>query len=98
MQDILNKAIQHYGPEQQTDKLIEEMSELTKAIMKLRYCKSPFERPIVEEAVDEEMADVEIMMEQLKIIRQNWMKVQDWKDKKLERLETRIRKENEKRD
>ncbi len=62
--DVLQAAVDHYGPERQVDKAIEEMSELTKALLKLRYRKDEH----TTEDVLEEMADVEIMLDQLKLI------------------------------
>lgn len=62
--EVLTKAIETYGPRAQQDMMIEEMSELTKAILKYRRNPSP-------ETLDnilEEMADVEIMIEQMKIM------------------------------
>ena len=66
MQDyeVLQTAIDHYGSERQIDKAIEEMSELTKALLKLRLVKNEQNT----ESVLEEMADVEIMLDQLKLI------------------------------
>jgi NTP pyrophosphatase (non-canonical NTP hydrolase) len=61
---ILHAAIERYGAPWQTDMMIEEMSELTKAILKNR-------RGACTETVDavlEEMADVEIMLDQMKMI------------------------------
>ena len=90
MNEILERAIYTFGPDCQTDKCIEEMSELTKALLKLRYCENRYERQIVQDAVDEEMADVEIMLAQLKLIFNNHYRVEMEKEKKLERLERRI--------
>lgn len=62
--DVLQAAVDHYGSDRQIDKAIEEMSELTKALLKLRYDAN--EQTV--ENVFEEMADVEIMLDQLKLI------------------------------
>ena len=87
---ILEQAIEYYGDDHQIDKALEEMSELTKALLKLRYCENRYERQIVQDAVDEEMADVEIMLEQMKLIFNNHRRVEQQKSKKIERLERRI--------
>jgi len=87
---ILERAIEYYGDDHQIDKALEEMSELTKALLKLRYCTNRYERQIVQDAVDEEMADVEIMLAQLKLIFDNHYRVEMAKEKKKERLERRI--------
>ena len=91
MNDILNKAIETYGEHSQIDKAIEEMAELTKALMKLRYCEKDFERQIVQDAVSEEMADVEIMLTQLHMIFGNTKKVEEYQIKKIKRLERRLK-------
>jgi hypothetical protein len=90
MNDILNKAIETYGEHSQIDKAIEEMAELTKALLKLRYCEKDFERQIVQDAVSEEMADVEIMLTQLHMIFGNTKKVEEYQIKKIKRLERRL--------
>lgn len=90
MNDILNKAIETYGEHSQIDKAIEEMAELTKALLKLRYCEKDFERQIVQDAVSEEMADVEIMLTQLHMIFDNTKKVEEYQIKKIKRLERRL--------
>jgi len=90
MNDVLSKAIETYGKEAQIDKAIEEMSELTKALLKLRYVQKDYEREIVQDAVSEEMADVEIMMTQLHMIFDNTKKVEEYQIKKIKRLERRL--------
>lgn len=62
--EILKKAVQHFGVYPQMFLLCEEMAELTKAIMK-------FKRYDFECSADnlmEEIADVQIMIEQMRII------------------------------
>lgn len=58
----LNQAIQTYGKNSQVDKAIEEMSELTKELLKERQNKGSAEH------IMEELADVIIMMYQLMMI------------------------------
>ena len=91
MNNVLNKAIETYGEHSQIDKAIEEMAELTKALLKLRYCEKDFERQIVQDAVSEEMADVEIMLTQLHMIFGNTKKVEEYQIKKIKRLERRLK-------
>ena len=55
---IYNKVLIKYGTDRQIDKLIEEMAELTKALMKYKYG--------FENNVPEEFADVEFLLKQLK--------------------------------
>lgn len=62
--DIMRAAIAHYGAQKQEAQLIEEMSELIHAISKLWRNNDAQTRA----HVIEEVADVEIMLEQLKMI------------------------------
>lgn len=62
VQDILRKNIDLNGASTEVDVAIEEMSELTKELVKHRRGK----RNILH--IAEEIADVEIMLEQLKMI------------------------------
>lgn len=87
---IMDSAIETYGKEHQIDKAIEEMSELIKALLKFRYAAEGYEMDILQDAVDEEMADVRIMMTQLTMIFDNAARQAAWKRKKLERLERKL--------
>lgn len=84
---ILNDAIRRYGVDMQTDIAIEEMSELTKAIIKERRIKSA----ATVENVCEEIADVLIMMEQLCLIYPPGY-IEKYINFKLQRLEKRLSK------
>ena len=61
---VFDAAIWRHGALSQTDMMIEEMSELTKAILKNRRRASAE----TVDAILEEMADVEIMLDQMKMI------------------------------
>lgn len=87
---VLERAIDEYGEECQIDKAIEEMSELTKALLKRRYVSKDYEIDILDDAIAEEIADVEIMIKQLKMIHQFEYKVLQYKKEKIERLERRL--------
>lgn len=76
-------AIDRFGRHTQTDKSIEEMSELTKALLK--YRADPTRENL--ESVREEMADVEIMLKQLKLLYGNY---DTWLEHKLRRLQARL--------
>lgn len=99
--ETMYKAINTYGVESQMIKTVEELSELSqalcKSIVRLNYTK---EKASLEEdlkSVDnifEEMADVEIMLEQCKIMFQCDKEVNKWKQKKIKRLERRMEGEN----
>lgn len=63
-------AINTYGIRSQQDMCIEEMSELTKAILKYRRAenKNENEAEYLEDDIIEEIADVQIMLDQMRII------------------------------
>lgn len=83
---VLRAAINRYGKDSQIDKAIEEMSELTKALMKDRY-KGVWRNGKQEAAgVAGEIADVEILMNQLKFIFDCEDEVEKIKGQKIERL------------
>jgi NTP pyrophosphatase (non-canonical NTP hydrolase) len=79
-QAILRAAVEKYGPGAQRLKAIEELSELIRALAR---ADDP-------ENIAEEMADVEIMLAQLRIILGNDADVERWKVKKLQRLNRRL--------
>ena len=62
--DVFKRAIERFGEAAQEDVLIEEMSELTKAIIKNR--RKPSEK--TKRDILEEMADVQIMLDQMTLI------------------------------
>lgn len=79
---ILEKAVRHFGAAMQEDIAIEEMSELTQAIMHFRRGR--------ESNIPEEIADVEIMLEQLKIIYNCHALTDHFKAVKIARLQERM--------
>lgn len=91
---ILRNAVDFYGSSVQELKAIEELGELIRAIAKARTCDDE-ERDTAFENLAEEMADVEIMMEQLKIIHDNRDKINIWRSIKLGRLRVRMAKDKE---
>lgn len=90
MTDVLRKAIEIFGSEAQCKMAIEEMSELTKEI-----CKH-FRGKNNTSAIAEEIADVFIMLWQLKVIFDCGDMVSDWERIKLIRLERKIKEEEKK--
>lgn len=93
---VYGEAIKHYGDDVQLWVALEEMSELIKALAKLYRAPewAPME-PLVQALIDE-MADVTIMIEQLRIIFDANEAVQERMDFKLERLAARILEDREK--
>lgn len=67
----IDRAIGTYGKDAQLTKAVEEMSELTKALCKLKECKRKYDTPFNRETqevysnIEEETADVFIMLVQL---------------------------------
>ena len=81
--EIMRKAIETYGEEAQTDMVIEEMSELTKALLKYRRAmKSPaaYDYEKIKSDIAEEIADVEIMLAQCKMIFECSAEVENFKN------------------
>ena len=84
MRKTLINAIAHYGAKPQLIVAIEEMAELQKELTKvLRGFGNAAH-------LAEEIADVEIMLAQLKLIFLCERDMEEWRKKKLERLEERI--------
>lgn len=92
---MLKKVIRQYGSELQELVAIEEMSELTKAIIKIRRkLKEDAEFFAERDNLIEEIADVEIMIAQLKIIHKCTESVKKKKEQKLTRLWERLGLDN----
>ena len=81
-QEIYKSAITKYGEHTQIDMAIEEMAELTQALSKYKRGKS--------HNVEEEIADVEIMLEQMRLIFDS-KKVDEIKQEKIVRLDKRVK-------
>lgn len=86
---ILHKAVEFYGSSVQELKAMEELGELIRAIARAKTCEVE-ERDTAYENLAAEMADVEIMMEQLKIIHNNRDKIKIWRSIKLGQLRAKI--------
>lgn len=86
---ILQAAVDTYGAAAQTDMMIEEMSELTKSLLKYRRAAFAGVDALgdYESQIREEMADCYIMLNQMALI---YGGPTDWEIKKLERLEGRL--------
>ena len=78
--------INHYGTRIQQDIAIEELSELQKSIIK--YRREPSDK--TKESVVEEIADVQVMLEQLKMIFSCRTKIDEIMDAKIDRQIKRI--------
>lgn len=82
--EIYQKALHKWGGDNQTLMMFEEMSELQKELCKHARGENNTDH------IAEEIADVEIMLEQMKILHGCAKKVDGWKAYKLDRLEERI--------
>lgn len=79
---IFNAAINVFGENAQEEVAIEECSELIQAITHKHRCR--------EHNIPEEIADVEIMLEQLKIINNCASEVEKIRKAKVERLFSKV--------
>lgn len=82
-EEIYQAAISAYGRQAQTLMMVEEASELIKAIMKLQRTVNDTNI----ENIREEMADTEIMLEQMKLM---FGGIEAIKQQKIERLKERL--------
>lgn len=85
---ILLEAIELWGEDFQLDMMIEEMAELTKAIMKLKRAGGGSELRV---KVSEEIADVKIMIEQMEQMFSE-KNIDSFYNEKLRRLKRRIKR------
>lgn len=85
---LLTRAIRTYGKPAQIDMAIEEMAELTKALCKIKRAQAGCELDAAIGNVVEEMADVQIMLDQLRIIFHS--STEEAEEAKLERLKNRL--------
>ena len=92
MKQLLERVITANGMNKQLDIAIEELSELIQAICKIKRRDSlSNESFAVKGNLAEEMADVEIVLAELKLMFDNEDDVKEWKDYKLDRLEKRLK-------
>lgn len=87
--DVYNKVKQVYGIDAQVTKAVEELAELQKELCKFILDDGNMEH------ITEEMADVEIMIEQLKLIFGNKREVKVVKKAKIQRLNDRLDEEQQ---
>lgn len=91
--NIMTRAIQHFGETAQIDMAVEEMAELTKAICKVKRAQARAEMGAAVENVVEEIADVQIMLDQLRLIFAR--STDEVEEDKLRRLLSRINRYEE---
>lgn len=83
-EEIYKAALEEYGLHKQIVVAIEELSELQKELCKYLRGRENYE------GLAEELADVEIVVEQMKLFLRLEGTTLDWKVKKLSRLEGRV--------
>lgn len=78
--EVYKSVIDKYGSDSQLTVAVEELSELTKEICKYKRYGNNIDH------IAEEIADVEIMLEQLKLIFNCSDSVEAWKTKKIAKV------------
>lgn len=92
-QEIYKEALEKWGSAAQIEMLVEECSEVIQSIQKLKrsYYSNDDERITQSESnVCEELADLNIMLEQMMLIFDS-SKISKFKNEKIERLKSRIK-------
>lgn len=85
--NIYQKAIEKFGIFNQELKMIEEMAELMKELSKSgNIYNSAAEESQIQASIAEEIADVQIVLEQMKILYPKWKQHEERKLKRLEEL------------
>lgn len=87
MRELLEKVIERFGKKHQLVVAMEEMAELQKELSKAIRGRQDINH------ITEEIADVEIMLEQLKIIFECSADVDIWKNAKLDRVIKRLERD-----
>ncbi len=94
MNENIKKIAKHYGYGEQSLMLIEEMAELAQAINKFRRAGKSDQDAALDH-IHEEIADVEVCLDQIKWLLRCEANVKMWKDIKTARQVKRIEKEND---
>lgn len=96
-QTVYEQALRTFGYHTQEDMCIEELAEAIHAICKIKRIRSSMNIVPVEHAIAlaEEIADVEIMIEQMKSLHDLYEKVESCKMSKLRRLKQAIKEKEE---
>ena len=83
--EILKKAIEHFGIDNQIDVAIEEMAELTQALIHYKRGRTA--------NIEEEIADVYVMLQQIEMFFGSQYAVDTFREYKIERLALLLKKE-----
>jgi hypothetical protein len=79
-EDLIKRAVKLWGKDKQTVQIIEELAELQKELAK-QICERGDRKHLAEET-----ADVELMLEQLKVIFGNEEEIKEAKKEKVKKL------------
>ena len=86
---VFRRCILEYGANSQIDMAIEEMAELTKALLKLRREKGRNSKSLIDDVIDE-IADVRIMCRQMELLFKAEDRVEQRIDYKIKRQIKRL--------
>lgn len=86
---VFRRCILEYGANSQIDMAIEEMAELSKALLKLKRDKGKSSKSLIDDVIDE-IADVRIMCRQIELLFQAEDRVEKRIDFKVERQRKRL--------
>lgn len=84
---IIERAVNTFGPEKQFNKCMEECAELIQALAKAQGADNSDEYNACGNHVREEIADVQIMLEQMRLICGG---TEEWEHVKLKRLKEKM--------
>ena len=90
IEKVYQVAVEKYGAEEQERMIVEECAELIQAICKSYRAFGTVASANAQASIDEELADVEIMLEQAKYIYDNAKQVAEVKAHKIQRLKERL--------
>ncbi len=92
--EIFKKAIEKWGVESQSEMIIEECAEVIMAFQKLKRAYYSMNNEVIQKTTNnvcEELADLSIMLDQMKLIFDN-SKIEKIRIEKISRLKERIEK------
>lgn len=87
--EVFRRCIVEYGANSQIDMALEEMAELSKALLKLRREKDGNSKSLIDDVIDE-IADVRIMCRQMELLFQAEDRVEKRIDFKVKRQMKRL--------
>lgn len=89
-ENIFSRALKLKGEVSQIDITLEELAEMMQALIKYKRCNDEYEKVKIVENIAEEIADVQIMLNQMKENFQFEKLVEEYYDRKMTRLGKRL--------